>query len=266
MSIVVVELAGTKRISQNEDGVRKATRSFFVYDDEGASLVVNDIMFADSMPIVGAPHPDATGLYAASWSMTVSDDRAGAWNVDWQYTPETTTELPSGGSGDESLPFGVQGYNMTVGVTIIDIWKAEPSLPDDLDEPAESDIGGTNVSEGGLPVSMSLPTADIRIRERSIGMFTGDQYLSRVGKRNAANWQGFNAGSVLFTGMNVNHTRDGINEVEYSLAWDKFYHLRQVPERDENGDPVVDETATPPINVYWKQPFKQTTDFSFLPM
>jgi len=97
-------------------------------------------------------------------------------------------------------------------------------------------------------------------------MFTGGQYLSRVGKRNAANWQGFNAGSVLFTGMNVNHTRDGINEVEYSLAWDKFYHLRQVPERDENGDPVVDETATPPINVYWKQPFKQTTDFSFLPM
>ena len=66
--------------------------------------------------------------------------------------------------------------------------------------------------------------------------------------------------------MNVNHTRDGVNEIEYTLAWDKWYHLRQVPERDDDGNPVVDGTADPTINVYFKQPFEDTTNFSFLPM
>ena len=66
---------------------------------------------------------------------------------------------------------------MTVGVTIIDIWKAEPTLPADLNDPATADIGGTTVSEGGLPVSMALPTADIRLREKATGMFTGTEAI-----------------------------------------------------------------------------------------
>lgn len=266
MSVVVVELAGSKKITQSAEGKRSGTRTFFVYDDGGASLIIDDILFASGVPLLGSPHPDMAGLYANSWNITISDDRANAWNLVWNYSTDEVDTQPDEEAQDTTLPDGLQGYSMTVGVTIIDIWKAEPTLPADLNDPATADIGGTTVSEGGLPVSMALPTADIRLREKATGMFTGGQYLSKVGKRNDAEWQGFNAGSVLFTGMNVNHTRDGVNEIEYSLAWDKWYHLRQVPERDDDGNAVVDGAASPPVNVYFKQPFKDTTSFSFLPM
>jgi len=267
VSIVLVELAGTKKITQSEEGSRTASRSFFIYDDGGLNLTVDDIIFASGMPILGAPHPDSTGLFANNWNITVSDDRANAWTVIWNYKPHEPTELPGGGGGgDQSLPDGLQGYSMTVGLTIIDIWRSNPTIPADVSSPTiTDDISGTNQSSGGLPVSMALPTADIRLREKSSGMFTGGQYLDRVGKRNASTWQGFNAGSVLFTGTNINHTRDGVNEIEYSLAWDKWYHLRQIPERDNEGNAVVVD-ASPPVQVYFVQPFEETTSFDFLPM
>ena len=113
---------------------------------------------------------------------------------------------------------------------------------------------------------MALPTADIRIREKVTGLVTGGQYLSKVGKRNNSSWQGFGAGSVLFTGVNIDHTRDGMNEIEFNLSWDRWYHLRQVPARDDEGNVIVDGSATPTVDVYFKQPFAETTSFSFLPM
>tara|TARA_R110000824_G_scaffold401762_1_gene615159 strand:+ start:10121 stop:10921 length:801 start_codon:yes stop_codon:yes gene_type:complete len=266
MSVVVVELAGSKKISQSAEGKRSGTRSFFVYDDEGTSLIVDDILFASGVPLLGSTHPDMVGLYANNWNLTVSDDRANAWSLVWNYSTTFVDTQPDEEAEDTALPDGLQGFSMTVGVTIIDIWKADPTMPANRNTPATADIGGTTVSEGGLPISMALPTADIRLREKFTGLFEGGKFLSKVGKRNSSYWQGFSAGSVLFTGMNVNHTRDGVNEIEYTLAWDKWYHLRQVPERDDDGNPVVDGTADPTINVYFKQPFEDTTNFSFLPM
>lgn len=266
MSVVVVELAGSKKISQSGEGARTGTRSFFVYDDEGIALNIGFILVTAGIPLLGSPHPDMAGLYANNWSITASDDRANAWTFVWNYSGIYPDSQPDEDAEDSTLPDGLQGFSMTVGVTIIDIWKADPTLPANLNTPATEDIGGTTVSEGGLPVSMALPTADIRLREKFTGLFEGGRFLSKVGKRNSGDWQGFNSGSVLFTGMNVNHTRDGVNEIEYTLAWDKWYHLRQVPERDDDGKVVVDGTSDPPVNVYFKQPFEDTTSFSFLPM
>ena len=267
MSVVVVELAGSKKITQSGDGTRSGTRTFFVYDDGGSSLIVDDILFASGVPMLGSPHPEMAGLYANNWNITVSDERANAWSLVWNYSTVELDVQPDEDAADNTLPNGLQGYSMTVGLTIIDIWRSDPTIPSDVSAPTiTTDIGGTNQSSGGLPVSMALPTADIRLRQLRSGMFTGGQFLSRVGMRNDSVWQGFNAGSVLFTGTNINHTRDGVNEIEYGLAWDKWYHLRQIPERDDDGNAVVDETASPPVEVYFVQPFKETTSFDFLPM
>jgi len=71
---------------------------------------------------------------------------------------------------------------------------------------------------------------------------------------------------VLFTGVDVTQDQSGNNDISYQLTYDKNYHLRQVPERDEDGNPKVSLASDPPtLNVFFKQPFKQTTDFGFLP-
>lgn len=273
MSIVAIELAGSNQIKQSTDGKRSAVRTWFVYDDGGADLVIDDIINASGLPQLGQLHPDIGSLWATSWDVSLSNERAGAWEVSWNYTSAQPASV-GGGSEDEvaeddSLPDGLDGYNMTVGVTIIDIWKAPPlDFPYSWlrSNPTEVDVGGTTVSEGGLPVSYALPTAEIRIREKVTGFLSGRKYMNKVGMRNSDVWQGFGKGSVLYTGMNVNHTRDGVNEIEHTVNWDMFYHLRQVPVRDDDGEVVVDGSADPPITVYWKQPFGDTTDFNFLPM
>lgn len=264
MSVIVVELAGSKTVAQDKDGVRTGSRSWFVYDDGGANLLIDEVVEASGMPLLGATHPDIVGLYANGWAVTVSGDRSNAWEVQWNYS-SFIPEISGGGAGD-ALPDDVDSYSMSIGLTIIDIWKSNPTIPANKDTPPEVDIGGTLVSTGGLPVSMALNTAEVHIRENNTGMFTGGSFMLNVGKRNVVVWQGFDAGSLLFTGMNVNHTRGGVNDIEYMLAWDKWYHLRQVPERDDDGNPVVDSTGENPLNVYFKQPFPDTTSFSFLPM
>lgn len=269
MSVVVVEVAGSKTIAQNKEGVRTGNRSWFVYDDGGANLLIDDVVEASGMPLLGAPHPDIIGLFANSWTVTLSGERSNAWAVQWNYSSQIT-EISGGGATepvvDLSLPDGVDSYSMSIGLTIIDIWKSNPTIPANKDNPPDVDIGGTLVSTGGLPVSMALNTAEVHIREKSSGMFSGGTFMLNVGKRNDIVWQGFDAGSLLFTGMNVNHTRDGVNDIEYMLAWDKWYHLRQVPERDDDGNPIVDSSGEDPLNVYFRQPFPNTTSFSFLPM
>ena len=139
-------------------------------------------------------------------------------------------------------------------------------MPSSKAEPAREDIGGTLVSEGGYPISLALPIAEIAINQQRSGFFNAGTYLTKVGKRNSGSWRGFSAGSVLFTGVDVTQDTFGVNEITFQLAFDKYFHLRQVPERDEDGNPKLDLSADPPtMNVFFKQPFKETVDFGFLP-
>lgn len=263
MSTKVIERAGGRDFGRGSDGKESASRSYLVYDTDGAVLSPDEILDGQGMPRLGDTHPDKEQIFANAWRLSLSGDRQNAWEVTWTYGTYEPVIGDGGDDADETLPLGVQGYSMSVGVTIIDIWKSGPTLPADKSAQGVVDIGGTLVAEGGQPLSMALPTGEIVIRERSTGFFSGGQYINQVGKRNLATWQSFPPGSLLFTGMNVNHTKDGANEIEYSLSYDRWYHLRQVPERDDAGDVIITAGA---INVYFKQPFPDTVSFGFLPM
>ena len=261
MSTVVSEVAGSRSINKDAHGKLTGDRTWIVYDSDGLALTGEDVIATTGIPRAGQSHPDFSDMFASSWRLSLSQDRPHAWNVTWQYS-STIWE-----GGEESLPDGVTGYNMSVGVSILDVWRSGPSMPASISTPsATTDISGTHVSEGGLPISLASPIATINIRQRVTGLFTGGAYVNNVARRNSGWWQGFAPGSLLFTGLNVNHTRDDINEIDYTLAWDAWYHLRQVPERDGSGNPVIDAGANPELEVYWKQPFRQTVSFSFLPM
>jgi len=264
MSVVAVELAGSKSIKSASDGKRSASRKWFVYDDEGANLVIDDIVNATGMPTMGQVHPDLGGLFAANWDISVSEDRANAWDIVWGYSSdEPSSTGGGGGEEEEALPTGIQGYSTTVGITIIDIWKSSPDIPSGGANSA-TDCAGTLVAEGGEPISLALPTAEISIRKTTNTMISGGAFTGVVGKRNSGAWQGYPIGSLLFTGVNINHTRGGANEIEWTVAYDSWLHLRQAPERDSTGSVVID-ADTGAINVFMKQPFPDTTSFGFLP-
>lgn len=277
-----------------------ATRTFLVYDDGGASLLIDEAINNSGGVSFSEQHPDILGIYANNFTIKASSSRANTWEVAWSYAQPMTdveagglidpffgdtnntslnptqeeinalveqneNQTDGGGEDDnDTLPTGIQGYSMTVGVAIIDIWKSNPSIPS-IGTEHSGDIGGTLVAEGGEPISMVLPTADISIRVTTEQLLSGGHLVGVVGKRNSGAWQGFPAGSVLFTGANVTNSLNSVNEIEYSLAFDLWHHMRQAPERDDSGEVVIDST-TGAVEVYLKQPFPETVSFSFLPM
>lgn len=250
-------------MSRDSAGKMSASRTFLIYDDTG-NLTFNDVMDEGDLPSLGSPHPNNVFLVARSYSIRVHQDRAGTYDVTYKYQPYDGLEgNVIDGAEAES---GVTAFTINVGLSIIDIWKSDPTISANKSEPAREDIGGTLVSEGGYPISLALPIAEITTTKQFTGYFDAGPYLAHVGKRNDAPWRGFDTGSVLFTGVDVTQDTLGNNEAQFKCAYDTYYHLRQSPERDEDGNPKVTLSGgTPSMVVFFKQPFKATANFGFLP-
>jgi len=277
VSVQVVEQAGKAEISRSNDGKMSARRTFLVYEDSDSPLLVDNILDNSNLPQMADPHPDTSNILVGSYSIREHSDRSYAYEITYSYaSPDeiviNSPEDPLNEDEDSGVIDGadpdsaVTAFTISVSLSIVDIWKANPTMPASIDNPARTDIGGTSVSEGGYPISLALPTAKIAINQRFTGFFYAGTYLSNIGKRNSGAYHGFSAGSLLFTGVNVSQDTFGFNEVTFEIAFDNDYHLRQVPQRDEDGNPTVDLSADPPtITVFFKQPFPNTTSFGFLP-
>lgn len=279
MSVQVVEQAGKGEISRNNDGKMSARRTFLVYDDSGEPLLVDNVLDNSDLPQMEDEHPDSADMIVGSYSIREHSDRSYAYEITYSYA--SPTEVVAGDAGgadplnnnqnsgviDGADPdSAVTAFTITVSLSIVDIWKSDPTIPDDIDNPSREDIGGTSVSEGGYPISLALPTAKITMNQRFTGVFYAGTYLSEIGKRNTSEYHGFDAGSLLFMGVSVSQDTSGFNEVTFEIAFDSDFHMRQVPQRDEDGNPTVDLTADPPtVTVFFKQPFPNTTSFGFLP-
>lgn len=273
MTILIKELSGSKNISKPSQGSRSASREFLVYDDEGIIPTMDDMLNAAGMPVINQTHPDADYLFATGYRFSLSNQRANTWLVTWDYTP---FEVADGGEDDVPVEPEFTGLSVNINQTIIDIWKSNPNKPANVSAPlnpaplgsstpAASDIGGNLVASKGYPISFALPIADITITTNIFtANFNGYGFLSSVSKRNNSSWLGFPAGSVLFKGVNINKTAPNTYQLTYQLTWDHWYHLRQVPERDEDGNPKIDVTGNE-LYVFFRQPFPQTTSFGFLP-
>jgi len=258
MSIVVQEIAGSKVIDWQPGASRTGQREFLVYDDDDLTITHDDIMDSSGLPTFGEAHPDASGIYASGYSMRLIEDRANTWMVTWSYTVQTLT----GGEDPDDISF-LPGFNVSIGQNIIDIWRSDPTSPSNFSTPGlTTDIGGNQVHVAGHPISMALPKADISIKSQIItNSFNGYGLLQYVSKRNTSAWMGFPAGTVLFTGVNINKSGN-VYELDWSLTWDHWAHLRQVPDRsDIDGD----IEGLPDCAVYFRQPFPLHTSFAFLP-
>ena len=269
MSIVVTETTGGKQINRGEDGSRSAARSFLVYDDEGTALTTGDVINAYGLPYIGQVYPDSSGLFANGYNLSLHDSRLNTWVVDWSYgTIQITQDDDEIDPVDDSptSSIGVD-LNITVGLTVIDIFKSGSTLPSNATEistPPATDIGGT-LTDAGYPISFALPTADIKITKTYTGVFNGAGLLGITGYRNSNSWLGFPVGSVLFSGVGYSSKGGYAYDLTFTLHFDSWYHLRQVPDRAADGKPNFNTTAGT-MDVFWRQPFPNTANFSFLPV
>ena len=146
---------------------------------------------------------------------------------------------------------------------MVDGWLGGAAIPSNGPQVETAISTGTQIHEGGKPVTVTVPTTEIALTETTFGEY---YYLNGVqlkaGMRNSSSFYGFDTGSVLFKGMSVQRNDINTWEATYNFIWDAFSHMRQVPSRDDNGDVVVEEGV---VVVYWKQPFPATTSFTFSP-
>lgn len=182
---------------------------------------------------------------------------------------ETEDEVGDEGTGetepDPEMERLYMGVSITTGVTILDGWVGGGAIPSNGTQPADGTYvaGGNQIHSGGKAVSVAVPKTELSLSETVFGEYfylNGVQQLA--GKRNSSNFYGFNAGSVLFTGMSVQRNDIGTWDATYTFVWDAWSHLRQAPERNDDGDVVVVDGV---VNVSWKQPFPQTVAFTFSP-
>ena len=319
MSIQYKELIGSRQVTRNAS-VYTASRTFLVYDDAGSFLSLEDavnyeygVQFSDS-------HPDISGIFANSFSISASRERKDTWELNWQYAePVETTDAggdddvfdgggdntdngsedddifdpPSGGGdgggggggdGGEQGDDGTSedeggdgdteertfnGVSITTGLALVDGYVAEASVPTNGAQGGDDGYlitNGTIVHQGGEPVTVPVPTTDITLSKTQFGeYFDLNDVQLKAGKRNDASFYGFASGSVIFKGMSVQRQAYDMWDVSYNFVWDAWKHMRQIPERDRNGDLVWSDAATPVLNIYYKQPFPETTSFGFAP-
>lgn len=168
-------------------------------------------------------------------------------------------------SNDQARLF--TGWSINSGVALIDGWRADATIPASGSQGGDDGyemIDGTDIHKGGKPITIPVPTATIGI---SVTFFGATIYLNNVqlkaGMRNSGAFYGFASGSVLFTGFNVQRQTETSWDITYNFAWDAFFHMRQLPNRDEDGTIDFEDDGT--LKVWWKQPFPSTTSFSFSP-
>jgi len=268
MSLVIQEQAGSRQFTRSNESYT-GTRTWLAYDDEGFSPTISEIMNSSDLPTFGDTHPDVDSIYASEWDLQLSDQRSDMWEITWTYDSNfiESTGGDNSETEDDTDPF--TDISVSVGQVIIDAWRSNAVMPADIDDPARTDIGGNPLHDEGYALSYALPTADISITGTvQASSFNAGGALSRVTMRNAESWLGFDAGSVLFIGVDIKQIAAGSYQLTYRLAWDFFSHLRQVPSRNEDGNPDMDRSDDPPtlVMVYWRQPFPETTSFSFLPI
>lgn len=254
MTIQVHEIHSGRRASQTDDP--SATRVFKVYEDditvaldEWAALTHPDV------PDFGDDHPTIPDLGVNTRAIDpLDDERFNSWRVTIVY------------SGPPEFSWDIQYDPIEIEVTsqFINTWRTLPTIPGNLNTPAESDIGGTAIDSKGEAIS-SLVNQQTMSITRTIDKYPDvGIYLAYAGKRNQFAFMGADAGSVLYKGVRMSRiSRKGYSET-HDFVWDQFFHLRQIIDLDDDKNPKVGQTGTyadKGYPVYFKQPFPNLADF-----
>ncbi len=134
-----------------------------------------------------------------------------------------------------------------------------------------TDIGGNSIDAGGIPLSALVYKQEISILITDSLLPDAQAIAVQIGTRNASTFLNYPSGSVVFAGCNCETIPEvGRNSIEYRFVYDQAYHQIQYPVKGNNGSPILAAATVGTIlkgsaeKVYYKQPFKYTSNFNLL--
>lgn len=236
------------------DTQKQLVREYIVRDDGGAALTYATVI--STLPAIGATVA-VGGQNAVCKSVDVQSiaDTAGVvWNGTVTYTWVE----------DEDNEAAFTQTDMNTVINFVDVWRVGATWPN-LSSPGNGDIGGTPVDACGQPVSATVYNQEISVVNIKPNAQTGT-VLANIGKRNTETLFGIAAGYVLFVGASARRVAPSKYEVTYRFIYDGAGHLRQIPARDVDGQPLLNApdgngNATA-RHVMARQPFPQTANLT----
>ena len=288
-------------INQKPDGVSigfdrgkwSGTSAYVIRDDAGAQINSSQIM-SDSGIVTklgpvefsgGSGALSDLGSYWATRMRQVSFDLkqqdAGGYvweatvNFDSNVGDQVTSPVDQKNEGQQ----GFTAVELSVQGEPVDVWRVGATLPTggNIENPPDTDIGGTKVDSGGEPISTFVNIARVTYRNVVVGRPTVP--LSAINTRNSVSYSvgaySFAAKTLLFTGCSVSRVGVSTYEIVYTFAYDANYHLRQIATRMPDTREVqvgakADTCGSTPTSsdkafamcVYWRQPFPTTGAFA----
>lgn len=289
--------------------------TYHIYDDAGSlvsadnimnSAVVSSVLNGGALTAFGS-YLAGTGTGASSYAKlryagySLSNDGSGAkWTITVNFDSAQSSYSPSSAAKD-TIPEDTPGFTaieMDISSVIVPTYRVDNyTLPSgsNINNPAETDIGGKFVDQGGEPIDAFVSVMRYTIRNVISGRPTSGQLstiLAMTNTRNSAafviNGHSCDVGKLLFTGAQISRAKANVYELTYSFAYDDDFHLRQMPKVDANGRPQlavnnsgslsvtdsviasVDAAAAGGIapryayHVMWKQPFPGVSAFANL--
>lgn len=258
------------------DGVKYEERPFLVVEDSGAAIDLDSLEQHSQIPAVGEEHPRRLGMYATRSNRFefLGERSKGVFFVEY-----SAREIDIGIEGNPDV-VGFVGYSDDVDAQFVDVWRGPTPDPEDPDNivipvdglPAEppTDIKGRKLDAGGEPVSWLYQRISFEITN-TLG-YVPDRGIrvQMQGRRNDATFLGFPTGTLLFADSTVDRVADKIFRCTWRFVGDQYMHMRQQPQLDDEGSPVlIGEGTDPDIvhrarMVYWVQPHPILDDFDLL--
>lgn len=232
------------------DSATTAQYTYRVTEATSADAAIAEVGAAPSVTV------DGQTCYLQSLTADSVSDGPGVYDVRADYSTESWTVEAS-----------YVALDMESTANIVDVWRAQPSIPNDRSNPPSTDIAGTPVDQNGFPISAVYPQQTLTVTNiRSTN--NSSAILPALGTRNSDVFLGAAAGTLLLAGANAKRIGEDTYEVTYKLVYDAYYHMRQQPVREGDGKP---KTTAPDTNglcnatfVVWRQPFKATSTFGNL--
>jgi hypothetical protein len=235
------------------------TRVFVVWDDAAAITEPSQITLgANGMPAAGDLFPGETTVYALSHTIDPLGDGKATWRVTWQYGPSTNP--PS--------DLGYVERTTSTGFQFLDVYRLNVPSAYGGNGSNGSNIGGTPVDAGGDPTTIRTVVVTLQISE-NIRDFQMPGRLATiaeaVGKRNSATFEGFAAGTLVYSGNDSSRVNVNLFRLTHRFEYRADFHMQQVPRKNSQGD--VSMTFSPQYGfhaetVAFVQPFPQTYDFN----
>jgi len=217
-------------------------------------------------------------MLAFDYSITKDPSAVSTWQVTMRYRAEIGAAQAFNNPTSPLLEPNEIGYRtarLSMQAEFRDLWRDFASVTA-LQAVASgdysvTDIGGSSIDAGGIPLSTLVYKQEFSILITDSFLPDAQAIATQIGTRNASTFLNYPSGSVVFAGCNCETIPEvGRNSIEYRFIYDQAYHQIQYPVKGNNGSPILASATVGTIlkgsaeKVYYKQPFKYTSNFNNL--